>query len=173
MAVTRRELIDEFMAQKRLALVGVSHDPKDFSRNMFREFTQRGYDMVPVNPNLTEVDGALCFDCLQDVAPAVAGALVMTPPDQTEQVVRDCAEAKVRLVWLHRGVGTGAVSRDAVDYCHDHGLSVIEGYCPYMFLDDTPAFHRVHRFFFKLTGRYPSGQAARTAKGQSGAGSRE
>jgi len=173
MTVTTRELIDEFLAQKRLALVGVSHDPKDFSRNMFRELTRRGYDMVPVNPNLTEVDGALCFDCLQDVAPAVAGALVMTPPDQTEQVVRDCAEAGIKRVWLHRGVGTGAVSRDAVDFCDDHGLSVIAGYCPYMFLDDTPAFHRVHRFFFKLTGRYPSGSAASKAKRESGVGSRE
>ncbi len=159
MTSTTRDLIDDFLAQKRLALVGVSHDPKDFSRALFRELAKRGYDMVPVNPNLMEVEGSLCFDCLQDVAPAVAGALVMTPPSQTEQVVRDCAEARIKRVWLHRGVGRGAVSRDAVDFCHDHGVSVVEGYCPFMFLPGTPAFHRFHGFFLKLAGRYPAAHA--------------
>jgi predicted CoA-binding protein len=154
-----RELIDDFLAQKRLALVGVSHDSRDFSRTMFRDLIRHGYEMVPVNPKLTEVDGHRCFGRLQDVMPPVDGALLMTPPAQSEQVVRDCLAAGTTRVWLHRGAGTGAVSPAAVDFCHQHGLSVIEGYCPYMFLDSTAAVHRVHRFFFKLTGRHPAARA--------------
>ncbi len=46
---TRRE-IDGFLALKRVAMVGVSRDPRDFSRMLFREMKKRGYDMVPVNP---------------------------------------------------------------------------------------------------------------------------
>jgi uncharacterized protein len=137
-------------------LVGVSHEPKGFSREMFREFTRRGFDMVPVNPNLTEVEGRRCFARLQDVFPPVDGAIVMTPRDQSEQVVRDCVEAGIARVWLHRGAGPGAVSRAAVDFCRNRGLSVVEGYSPYMFLPDTPAFHRFHGFFLRLTGRYPA-----------------
>jgi uncharacterized protein len=156
MTTTTRELIDDFLAQKRLALVGVSRDPRDFSRQMFRELTRRGYDMVPVNPNLVNVDGERCFDRVQDILLPVDGVLVMTPPAQSELVVRDCVEAGIRRVWLHRGVGPGAVSRAAVDYCRGRGLSVIEGCCPFMFLPGTPAFHRFHGFILKLTGRYPS-----------------
>jgi hypothetical protein len=32
---------------------------------------------------------------------------------------------------------------------------VIVGYCPHMFLPETPWFHRLHGFFMKIGGRYP------------------
>ena len=49
MTTTLRQ-IDDFLALKRIAVVGVSHEPKDFSRLLFRELKQRGYDLVPVHP---------------------------------------------------------------------------------------------------------------------------
>ena len=55
----------------------------------------------------------------------MAGALVMTRPEASEQVVRDCAEAGVPRVWLHRGIGPGAVSRAAVDFCRLRGIAVV------------------------------------------------
>jgi predicted CoA-binding protein len=155
MTTTTRHDIDDFLGRKRLALVGVSRNPKDFSRGLFLELCRRGYDMVPVNPQMTELDGHSCFSRLQDVTPPVAGALVMTPSEKSEQVVRDCAEAGITRVWLHRGAGKGAVSKAAVDFCHERGLRLIEGHCPYMFLPETPFFHRLHGFFLKLLGRYP------------------
>ncbi|HUI40671.1 MAG TPA: CoA-binding protein [Terriglobia bacterium] len=150
-----RQNIDDFLAQRRLALVGVSRNPKDFSHTMFVELRRRGYDMVPVNPNATEVDGVQCFARLQEVAPPVDGALVMTPADQSEGVVRDCAQAGIGRVWLHRGAGTGAVSWEAVNFCREQGMSVVAGFCPYMFLPKAAFFHRAHTFFMKLGGSYP------------------
>ncbi len=145
-----RENADDFLAHKRLALVGLSRNPKDFSRYIYTELRQRGYDMVPVNPNLAEVDGARCFARLQDVQPPVDGALVMTAADQSEGVVHDCAEAGINRVWLHRGAGPGAVSAAAVDFCRQHGMRLVAGYCPYMFLPKASFFHRFHGFFRKL-----------------------
>jgi len=145
-----REAADDFLAQKRLALVGLSRNPKDFSRYIYTELRQRGYDVVPVNPNLAEVDGARCFARLQDVTPPVEGALVMTAADQSEGVVHDCAEAGINRVWLHRGAGAGAVSPAAVDFCRQRGMRLVAGYCPYMFLPQASFFHRFHGFFRKL-----------------------
>lgn len=147
-----------FLAHKRLALIGVSRDPRDFSRGLFRELRRRGYDVVPVNPSLdwAEIDGVRGAARVQDVTPPVAAALVMTPPPITEEVVRDCARAGVVSVWLHRGAGRGAVSPEAVRICREHGMSVVAGACPYMYLPRTAFIHRVHGFFHKL---FP-GQAA-------------
>ena len=92
---TTRAQIDDFLAQKRLAFVGVSRNPKDFSRGLFRELQQRGYDVIPVNPQATELDGQPCWARVQDITPPVDGALLMTPPHVTNQVVRDCAEAGI------------------------------------------------------------------------------
>jgi len=154
--VTTAHDIEDFLGQKRLALVGISRNPKDFSRGLFLELTRRGYEVVPVNPFIREVDGVHCFSRVQDVTPPVAAALIMTAPEKSEQVVRDCAAAGIHRVWLHRGAGSGAVSQAAVDFCRERGLSLIEGYCPYMFLPQTPFFHCLHGFFLKLLGKYPA-----------------
>lgn len=153
---TRRETIADFLAQKRLALVGISRNPKDFSRGLFRELRQRGYDMVPVNPQVTEIEGLRCYARLQEVTPPLDGALVMTAPQQSEQVVHDCQDAGVTRVWLYRAAGAGAVSEAAVDFCVRNGIGLVAGFCPYMFLPQTQFFHRFHGFFLRLTGGYPA-----------------
>jgi len=145
-----RDNANDFLAHKRLALVGLSRNPKDFSRYIYNELRQRGYDVVPVNPNVEEVDGVRCFARLQDVAPPVEGALVMTAANQSEGVVHDCAEAGIDRVWLHRGAGAGSVSQAAVDFCEKRGMRLVAGYCPYMFLSKASFFHRLHGFFRKL-----------------------
>jgi predicted CoA-binding protein len=155
MSISTREDIDDFLAQKRIAFVGVSRDPKDFSRGLFRDLQKRGYDVVPVNPNINEIDGARCFARLQEVTPPVEGALVMTAPETSEGIVQDCAAAGIERVWLHRGAGVGAVSDAAVRFCQEHQLTVVAGHCPYMFLPKTPWFHRAHGFFLRLRGQYP------------------
>lgn len=145
-----------FLARRRVAFVGVSRDPQDFSRGVYRELLARGYDLVPVNPALSEVEGRACYPRVQDVTPPVEAALVMTPPRATDTVVRDCAEAGVRSVWLHRGGGQGAVSPEAVAFCREHGMEVIPGACPYMFLSGAGAFHRFHGFVLRLLGKLPA-----------------
>jgi predicted CoA-binding protein len=80
--------IEEFLALRRVALVGVSRNPWDFSRRLFHDMCERGYDMVPVNPIAEEIEERECFPCLQAVKPPVDGALVMTAFHQTLRVVR-------------------------------------------------------------------------------------
>ena len=148
--------IRDFLALRRIALVGTSRDPKDLSRVLFREMCARGYDMVPVNP---AADGQLedkkCFARVQDIQPPVEGALVMTSSRDTKQVVQDCAQAGIRSVWLYRGGGQGSVTPEAVEFCREHDIHVIEGHCPFMFLCHTQFVHRLHGFVLKLTGSYP------------------
>ena len=150
--------IHEFLTQRRIALVGLSRYPKDFSRLLFREMCQRGYDMVPVNPVAGELEGRRCFARVQDVDPPPQGVLIMTAPRETERVVRDCAQAGVQRIWMHRGGGQGAVSKEAADFCRRKGMRLVEGYCPFMFLPATPFFHRAHGFILKLVGAYPARQ---------------
>jgi len=154
--MSRRERIDDFLSQKRLAVVGVSRNRHDFTRVLFREFCQRGYDMVPVNPNLSEVEGRACYGRVQDVTPPVDGVLVMTSPSATDQVVRDCAEAGVSRVWMYRAGGQGAVSPNAVAFCEEKNIGVVPGECPYMFFRDAGFIHRAHGFIRHLTGTMPS-----------------
>lgn len=155
------ETIDEFLAQKRVAMVGVSREPNHFSVTLFEELCRRGYDVIPVNPNASEVLGRRCFARVQDIEPSVEAALLMTSPAITDAVVKDCADAGIRRVWMYRAGGRGAVSPRAVQFCKERGIDVVPGQCPFMFWRDAGTGHRLHGFIRKITGRYPR----RTSKG--------
>src|ERR1035441_6064657 len=130
--MTAMERIQDFLGQKRLAFVGVSSRPAEFSRMLFREFRARGYDAIPVHPGVAEMDGQKCFARLQDIDPPPDGALLLTVPGVTDQVVRDCAEAGMARVWMFRAGGAGAVSADAIAYCAANAISVVPGECPFI-----------------------------------------
>jgi predicted CoA-binding protein len=149
------ETIEDFLAQKRIAMVGISREPRHFSVTLFRELCRRGYDVIPVNPNATEMQGRRCFARVQAIQPAVAGALLMTCPEVTNAVVKDCADAGVSRIWMYRAGGKGAVSPQAVQFCQEHGIAVVPGQCPFMFWEDAGTGHRLHSFIRKITGGYP------------------
>ena len=153
--MTTLKQVEDFLALKRVAVVGVSRNPKDFTRVMWDEFRQRRYEAIPVNPNATEIDGQPCFARVTDIKPGVDGVLIMTPKTATDDIVKDCAAAGVKHVWMYGGMAPGAATDTAVAFCEQNGISVVKGLCPYMFLPGTPAFHAPHRIFKKLTGRYP------------------
>ena len=148
------EVIEDFLAQKRIAMVGVSRQTKDFSVLLFKELRQRGYDVVPINPSASDILGQRCFARVQDIQPPVDTALLMTSPSVTETVVEDCAKAGIRRIWMYRAGGDGAVSTKAVEFCKERGIRLIPGECPFMFLPGN-GFHALHGFIRKLTGDFP------------------
>ncbi len=151
-----RSAIEAFLACRRIALVGLSRREGDFSRRLFLELRRRGYDVVPVNPNTQLIEGEHAWPSVGIIQPPVEGALVMTPAERSAKVVRECHQAGVRRVWLHRGVGPGAVSTEALALCREHGISVVAGECPFMHFPGTGFPHRLHGFFRRTFGRRPS-----------------
>lgn len=136
-------------------MIGVSRNPRDFSRSLFRDFRLRGYEVIPVHPECDEVEGSPCVKSIGEITPPVDTVLFMTPPAVTESLSLDCAAAGVKRVWMYRASGAGAVSSRAVAFCKSRGMEVVAGECPYMFLRDTAWFHRLHGWVKKISGTYP------------------
>jgi uncharacterized protein len=136
-----------FLGAKRIAIVGLSRDPKGFSRGVLRALVERGHDVVGVHPGPPPDDDVRWYPRMQDVSPAADAALIMTPPGQTERVLRDCAAAGISRVWLHRGAGPGAESLQALAFCKEHGIEAVHGLCPFMALPGAGLGHRVHAWF--------------------------
>ncbi|MFO0591524.1 MAG: CoA-binding protein [Polyangiaceae bacterium] len=146
-------MIDGFLAGRRIAVVGVSRNPQDFSRALLREMRDKGYEMVPVRPDLDEVDFLKAYPRVQDIQGRLDGVIVMTSAEAAKQVVKDCAEARVKRVWLYQAAGAGAVSEEAVSFCRDHDIEVVPGECPLMFLGGS--VHDMHRSIRKMTDTLP------------------
>lgn len=150
-----RLAIDSFLAQKRIAFVGLSTDPTAFSRAIAAELLAHGYELVPVHPTAEEILERPCYPRIVDIPDPPDAALVMTPAARSADVVRDCLAAGVHHVWLHHGVGEGSDSPEALALCDANGIEVIRGRCPLMFLRDATGGHRAHGRLLELAGSYP------------------
>ena len=146
-----KNAIDSFLACRRLAIIGVSRDPKDFSRSLFRPSRTRVRRRAGER-NGGDIDGRPAVRRIADVEPPIEAALLMIPKQASAAVVRECAAAGVERVWLYRAAGDGAVSGEAVAAAREHGLELVEGACPFMFLPGTGVFHRLHGLLHRMSG---------------------
>jgi predicted CoA-binding protein len=154
--MTTSHLINEFLGTRRFAMIGVSRNQRDFSRRLFDELTGQGYDVVPVNPGTTSIEGRRCYRRIQEIAPRVSCALVMTPRAVTDRVLLECADAGITLVWIYGISGAKDLSPDTLRIAENHGIRIVPGYCPYMFMEEPAIYHQMHRFVWKVIGRYPN-----------------
>ena len=145
-----------FLANRRVAVTGVSRNPKGHGSNVvYQRLRDRGYEVFAVNPNADEVEGDRCYHDLRSIAGGVDAVVIGTRPDRAEDTMRECAELGIKHVWMHRSIGAGSVSKAATEYGRQRGITVIDGGCPCMFDPTADRGHKVMRFVFTLTGSVP------------------
>jgi len=153
------ELVNDFLAQKKIAVVGVS-DKRETGCNLgYRKFKAAGYEVYAVNPRITTFEGDPCYPDLKSIPEKPEAVFILTNPQVTEQVVQQCVELGVKRVWMHCMMGTKpglaggmtSVSQEAVKMCRENGITVIPGACPNQYLE--PDFgHKVMRVMFRTLG---------------------
>ena len=149
--MVRRETIDAFLSQKKIAVIGVSRDSRQFVNQAYRLLKKKGYGVYPVNPFAQQVEGDRCFPSVQSLPEKVEGVLVMLPPDKTMQVLPEIADTGITHVWLQQQTE----SPQAIQFCIDHRMNFVYGECIMMFLEPLGFPHRLHRWGKKIFGKLP------------------
>jgi len=135
-------MVEEFLAQKKIAVVGVS-DKRDTGCNLnYRKFKSTGYQVYAVNPRISEFDGDPCYPDLKSIPEKPEAVFILASPKVTDEIVQQCVNLGVKHVWMHCMMGTKpglvqsmtSVSQDAVQVCRENGIQVIPGSCPNQFL---------------------------------------
>jgi predicted CoA-binding protein len=145
-----------FLAQRRIAVAGVSRSKGQAANIVYTTLRKRGYEVYAVNPKAERVEGDVCYPSLGAIPVGVDGVVIATHPDVTTQVVRECVELGIPRVWMHRSFGSGSVSKEAVGLCEEAGIDVIAGGCPMMFLESADVGHRCMRWILGITGGLPT-----------------
>ncbi len=150
--MTSRKLIDEFLSEKNIAIVGVSRSGKKFGYTLFKDLKTKGYNVFPVNPNTAFIDDEKCYPSLLTLRGKVEAAVLVVPPFATKEVVKDAYSAGIKKIWMQ----LGSESEEAVIFCEGMGIDVIKNECVLMFAEPAAFFHRAHRWVNGLVGRLPA-----------------
>ncbi|MBK6869896.1 MAG: CoA-binding protein [Kineosporiaceae bacterium] len=154
--VSITEAAAEFLTARRIAVTGVSRQAGSHGGNaVLTGLRSRGFEVIPVNPAATEVEGVRCYPTVTAIPGGVDAVVIATRPEHAAATVRECAELGITKVWMHRSFGGGSFSQDAVDVAAQLGVRLIPGGCPLMFGAGADRGHRFMRGVCRLTGAVP------------------
>lgn len=152
-------MTENFLAQKKIAVVGVSAT-RDTGCNLnYQKFKDAGYTVYGINPKIDQFKGDPCYPDLASTPEKPDAVFILARPEVTEEIVKQCVDVGVKHVWMHCMMGTKpglaesmtSVSQDAVAMCRENGIEVIPGTCPAQFLN--PDFgHKMMRAIFGFFG---------------------
>ena len=107
-----------------IAIVGASQDRSKFGNKAVRAFRDEGWDVYPVNPGLTEVEGIPAYPDLTSVPVEYLDRVSLyVPPRVGLDVIKKVAMKHVGELWLN----PGTASPELVSRARALGLNVIQG----------------------------------------------
>jgi uncharacterized protein len=144
--------IQDFLSPKKLALAGVSRNPKKFGGAVLSELKKKGFDLYPVHPVATEIDGISCYSSVSSLPQGVENLFITTRKDQTAKLVEEAGKRGIKKIWIQQHSETP----EALQIAKSQNIPVISGRCIFMFADPVSSVHGFHRWISRLFGSYPN-----------------
>lgn len=148
--VTKKE-IEKFFEPKKLAIVGVSRNPKKFGYLVFRDLKARGYEVCPVNPNTDKINGDSCYKSVKDLPADIKSILILTPKKETDNVLREAINKGILNIWVQQMSETS----DTIKIAEEYQKEIIHKKCIFMFAEPVTGIHKFHRIIMKFFGMLP------------------
>jgi predicted CoA-binding protein len=150
MKVTKAS-IDSFLATRKIAIAGVSRNPKKFGHVVFKTLLEKGFEVYPINPEVDSIAGTPCFRSVSALPLSVHSLVVITPKPQTRAVVAEAISKGIDNIWIQQMSNTP----EALELVKSHPINLIAKECILMHTDPVSGIHKFHRSIMKLFGFYP------------------
>jgi len=152
-------LVQDFLAQKKIAVVGVSDRRVTGCNMVYTKFKRANYQVFAINPRISTFDGDPCYPDLKSVPEKPDAVFILANPKVTDLVVQQCVDLGIKHVWMHcmMGIKPGmaasmtSVSQEAVQKCRENGITVIPGSCPNQFFKPDIG-HGMMRWLWRAVG---------------------
>ena len=147
--MTARNTIDEILAHKKIAIAGVSRDPRKFGNVLYCTLKNKGYDVYPINPSADNIDDCTCYHKVSDLPMEVKDLLIATAVKDTDDVIKEAIDKGIKNIWIQNGSETAS----AIKMAQDNHINLVTGACFLMYAEPK-GFHKLHQVVAKMFGKY-------------------
>ena len=98
------EQIKKFYQLKNIAVVGMSKNPEKAAHYVPKYLSEKGYNIIPVNPTTDEILGKKCYSELSDIPEHIDIVDVFRPSEQALSVISEAIKLKPKVIWLQEGI---------------------------------------------------------------------
>jgi predicted CoA-binding protein len=124
-AASADPIFDILTKYKRIAVVGLSSSPARPSYGVSEYMQSAGYQIVPVNPNETDVLGEPSYASLEDVPQKIEIVDIFRRPEEVPPVVDAAIQVGAKVVWMQLGI----ISEAAAEKARGAGIIVVMDAC--------------------------------------------
>lgn len=143
--------IDLFLSNRKIAVAGVSRNPKKFGFLVFKQLREKGFEVFPINPGTDNIDGAPCFRSVSALPLNVHSLVIVTPKQQTREVVAEALSKGIDNIWIQQMSDTP----EAIELAGTRPVNLVTRECILMHSDPVTGIHKFHRTIKKLFRLYP------------------
>ncbi len=115
--------IRKFYALKNIALVGMSAHREKPSHFVPEYLLQKGYNIIPVNPNTDEILQRKCYDRVSEIKQKVDIVNVFRKSEDVLDVIKDLLKKEgIKLIWLQKGINEeamGLAKKNGIDFVYN------------------------------------------------------
>ncbi len=152
-SMSHQESVQDFLAQKRIAVSGLSRTHDSAAKAIYLKLRNHGYQVFALHPEAESLCGDPCYVNLSAIPDGVDAVFIVNSPDVSEKIVDEALRLGIRHVWMHNNtLMPSSASQSATEKCRQAGVNVISVGCPMMFLEPD-FFHSCMRWFIRATGR--------------------
>ncbi len=117
--------IETILNYKNIAVVGISDNPERPSYDVASFLEKHGYNIIPVNPTLTEWKGKKCYPDLKSIPVKVDVVDIFRRPEAVPPIVDEAIAIKAKAVWMQLGI----VNEEAAAKARAAGIEVVMDRC--------------------------------------------
>jgi hypothetical protein len=118
--------LKEFFALKNIAVVGMSSHGGKAAQFVPKYLIKHGYNVIPVNPSVTEILGRKSFPSVSSVPNDIDVVDIFRPSDDVLPVVIDSMRKQgIKLIWMQEGI----YSKQAEQVARAEGIEVVYNRC--------------------------------------------
>ena len=148
---TTQASINSFFSSRKIAIAGVSRDPKKFGHLVFKQLKDNGFEVYPINPGSDSIAGVPCFRSVGALPLNVHSLVIVTPKKHTRDIVAEAMSKGIDNIWIQQMSETP----EAIELTKAHPVNLITKECILMHIEPVTGIHKFHRSIRRFFGLFP------------------
>jgi uncharacterized protein len=138
----KKDKINEFLKAKCIAISGVSRDKNKFGYLVYKSFIEKGINVIPINPNIENIDGVAVFSSVSNLPLDVDAIVILNNRNRSQEIIDQAISKRIKNIWIQQKSDPVGFNESSINTFHN----IITGECILMWLEPVKGFHKFHRF---------------------------